>query len=244
MLAFALPLPHARSRRSLRGAQRQRVLSRAARACSSAAEEEAPLSLSPSPSLLARDSPLACWQRTLTLRCGARLRIRPARLADLDPLVSLLSEEFAKSLQATGFTAYLSRQIFSYCAARLASPLEQAVLLQAELVDGTGSVDGAGASDGVVGTAAGALPRGLLGVCEVSLSPRTRTFTEKRCGGSWASAELPHTLYVLTLARLLSLSQPGAATARRVPVQHERAPRRAAPRRGRRAAGRSRGVHA
>jgi len=105
------------------------------------------------------DSPLAAWERRTTLRCGLQLRLAPAAHTDLSALVDLLSDAFATSLEAPSFKTYLSRQIFSYLAARLAQPLEQSVLLQATAVEA---------------------PHALLGVCELSLSPKTRSFAEDR----------------------------------------------------------------
>jgi ribosomal protein S18 acetylase RimI-like enzyme len=90
---------------------------------------------------------------------------------------------------------YLTRKVASYVSARLATPLEDAVLLVA-LPHPADSDDDATAAAATSAAADGGdlPPVCVLGVCELSLAPRTRSFEDP------ALAAPPHGRYVKNMS--------------------------------------------
>lgn len=132
-------------------------------------------------------SPLDTWLHTAQLPDGEALVVRPAATTDLAAVVALLADAYATSLQAQQFRPFLQRQVTSYCAARLQMPRHQAALL--------------------VAATAPAEPGQLVAVCEVSVSPRTRSFADKRL------APPPHGVYICNVNVLPTHRRRGIGTA-------------------------------
>ena len=105
----------------------------------------------------AADSGLEAWTRTVTLPTGLTLTVRPAQASDLPAAAVLLADAFAAALSQPKYGRFLQRQVTGYCAARMQSPPHEGVLLVATGTDGS-----------------------TLGVCEVSLSPNTRSAQDAR----------------------------------------------------------------
>lgn len=127
----------------------------------------------------AADSSLAAWTRSVTLPSSQTLLVRPAQPADLAAAAALLADAFAVSLRQPKYGRFLQRQVTGYCAARLQSPPHEGVLL---VVTG-GPEDGS-----------------MLGVCEVSLSPSTRSVQDAKLAAPQNSPYLSN-ISVLPAAR-------------------------------------------
>jgi GNAT superfamily N-acetyltransferase len=142
---------------------------------------------------------LRSWRRGHTLRDGTRVLLRPAALSEGPALAEMLADAFAVSIAARQYrcgknccaaraawhspaehgtalpslrlvarSKVLGRLVSTYITARLATPPEEAVLIVAvPCSDASDGGAGAGASD------EGQPAAQLLGVVELSLTPRT-----------------------------------------------------------------------
>jgi ribosomal protein S18 acetylase RimI-like enzyme len=93
----------------------------------------------------------------VTLQTGLTLQVCPAQASNLPAAAVLLADAFAVALRQPKYGRFLQRQVTGYCAARLKDPPQEGVLLVATGAEGT-----------------------VVGVCEVSLSPRTRSAQDAR----------------------------------------------------------------
>ncbi len=164
--------------------------------------------------------PLRAFSYRSTLRNGAVVVVRPAAGAqEGSVLTTLLADVFASSLNADRFRrvaaagskriargtaadslprrVYLARKVEGYVVARMATPPRDAVLLVALAEPG----DDAGGSAGAESAFA------LLGVCEVSLSPDTRSHEDR------ALQPPPHGAYCKNMSVALEHRRRGVGAA-------------------------------